>query len=236
MSEIGRLQPGNLHRRLPRIIEAGLTHILLRQMSWRRRLAERLPHRKRKYSRGILSRELKALVEESDSHNPLLDTHFPDPLTAALLYDHAHKELPYLLHFGDAISMGHSVESRLPFLDHRLVEFVFSLPFDEKIRGSETKYILRRSFAADLPREIINRREKVGFPTPLGDWLEAHFHDDIRPLLTSQRVRERGIFDPAGLTNALDTFEKEQKKAERIFRCLAVERWFEIFIDGDGFR
>ena len=71
--------------------------------------------------------------------------------------------LPEILHAEDALSMAFSVESRTPFLDHRLVEFCFSLPYDEKIADGWTKSILRRSMADVLPREILARRAKYGF-------------------------------------------------------------------------
>lgn len=128
--------------------------------------------------------------------------------------------------------MAHSVESRLPFLDHRLVEFVFGLPFDDKIRGSETKHILRRAFAADLPPQISSRQDKVGFETPLQKWLEPNFEREICPRLMSSRVRERGIFDQDGLAQCLASFKAgKQDAAPLIFRCLALETWFELFID-----
>jgi asparagine synthase (glutamine-hydrolysing) len=133
--------------------------------------------------------------------------------------------------------MAHSVESRLPFLDHRLVEFVFGLPFDEKMCGAETKVIQRRAFADTLPTSISQRRDKVGLETPLNDWLNVHFEREIRPLLTSGRVRQREVFDRDGLGRCLEGFAARKRgTAPVIFRCLALEIWFELFIDGEGFR
>ena len=126
--------------------------------------------------------------------------------------------------------MAHSVESRLPFLDHRLVEFAFGLPFDLKMRGAQTKLILRRAFANDLPTEILNRQNKIGFGTPLGGWLRPH-REEIRDLLGSQRSRERGVFDAQGVDDCLRRFEADGSSVNEIFRCTALELWFRRFMD-----
>ena len=125
--------------------------------------------------------------------------------------------------------MGHSVESRLPFLDHRLVEFVFSLPFDVKMRGAETKYILRRAFAADLPEGIMSRKTKVGFSTPLPQWLQPH-SNELCDLLNSRRMRNRGIFNPKGLTHCVSEFKAGDRGVLPLFRSAALELWFRRYI------
>ncbi len=231
-SEIALLRPWNLHRKLPRIADASRA---LGRKSILRSLGKRFQP-KRPHPTGVISQELAAQPKYCDTYSSPTIPNFPDPLTARLVRDHTQEMLPYLLHFGDAISMAHSVESRLPFLDHRLVEFLFRLPFDEKMRGRETKHLLRKAFAQDLPAEILNRRDKVGFETPVAEWLQPHFRHDIRPLLMSKRVRERGIFDQNALEHCLAGFETYKKGAGTIFKCLAVERWFELFVDGEGFR
>jgi len=159
---------------------------------------------------------------------------FSDPLKRILHRHHAVRMLPYLLHFGDAISMAHSVESRLPFLDHRLVEFSFALPFDMLMRGGTTKHVLREALAADLPPAICRRRDKVGFATPVGAWLRPLFKEVVRPTLTSRRFRERGLFNPSGIDHLLDQFENAGQGGQDLFRCLAIERWYRQFVDGDG--
>ncbi|MEO7352946.1 MAG: asparagine synthase C-terminal domain-containing protein, partial [Gemmatimonadales bacterium] len=150
-----------------------------------------------------------------------------------LHHDHAVALLPELLQFGDAYSMAHSVESRLPFLDHRLVEFVFGLPFDQKLRGAETKVLLRRAIGPELPKEIIERRDKVGFGTPVREWLREH-RDAIHDTLTSQRIRERGVFDPAVLSYCLAQFEATGAEARKIFLAVGLELWYQRCVDGGG--
>ena len=73
----------------------------------------------------------------------------------------------------DQMSMAASIESRVPFLDHKLVEFAAGLPSRMKLRGLTTKYILRKAMAGVLPDEILRRR-KMGFPVPIGAWLRGH--------------------------------------------------------------
>jgi len=158
---------------------------------------------------------------------------FPDRLRMILYQDHAALFLPHLLHLGDAISMAHGVESRLPFLDHRIVEFTFALPFDMLLRGTTTKYVLREALASDLPETIRRRRDKIGFETPIEDWLRPLSRRVVRPILTSARCRERELFDAGGIEHWLDRFENGGSGGQVLFRCLAIERWFRLFVDGD---
>ena len=81
--------------------------------------------------------------------------------------------LATLLHYGDAISMAHSIESRLPFLDHRLVEFVFSLPGEYKLRDGRGKALLREAVRDDVPDAILRDRPKLGFVVPIRDWFRS---------------------------------------------------------------
>jgi asparagine synthase (glutamine-hydrolysing) len=98
---------------------------------------------------------------------------------AGMLYESFfHTSLPALLHYEDRDSMAHSVESRVPFLDYRLVEFVFSLPDDQKIRGPVTKLVLRNAMGGILPDVVARRTDKVGFVTPEQEWLKGMLRED----------------------------------------------------------
>jgi len=160
---------------------------------------------------------------------------FEDRLTNRMHFEHAAGVLPLLLKYGDALSMAASIESRLPFLDHRLVEFVFQLPAHHKLDGSLTKVILRNAMAGAIPERILSRRDKIGFITPLSKWIGHCMDSDIRPLLLSRRCKERGILD----TGRVDEFLSLQAAGKAgmeypIFRWLSVELWFRMFIDGEG--
>ncbi len=87
-----------------------------------------------------------------------------------LLLEHVFTNLTNLLHYEDRNSMRFSIESRLPFLDYRLIEFAFSLPSKYKIRGSTTKWLLHGLASTVLPKEVLNRKDKMGFTTPAHEW------------------------------------------------------------------
>ncbi len=109
--------------------------------------------------------------------------------------------LPLLLHFEDRSSMAHSVESRVPFLDYRLVEFAVNLPSSQKFKGALTKNILREAMKKYLPDEIYNRRDKIGFSTPIenqvskGTLLYREMEDIIlnSPITEEKWIKERSI-------------------------------------------
>lgn len=142
-----------------------------------------------------------------------------------------------ILKMGDALSMAHSVESRLPFLDYRLVEFGFALQRQYKFSGAETKPILRRAMQGFVPDPILRRRDKIGFATPTARWLLKEMESTVRPLLTSRRCLDRGVFDPAKTRRMLKDFTREHtSRAQTIFRAVQTEVWLRLFIDGEGNR
>ena len=111
--------------------------------------------------------------------------------------------LPALLRSEDRNSMFHSIEARVPFLDHRLVELVFRLPPDLKIRDARTKYVLREALAGTLPEAVRTRRDKIGFRADPGvTWTLAREHR--RAFIANETVHEERWFDPRGVARVLD--------------------------------
>lgn len=140
--------------------------------------------------------------------------------------------LPSLLHIDDRNSMAHSVESRAPFLDYRLVEFLFSLPYDMKISDGYTKYILRESMKGSLPEKIRKRRDKMGFVTPARRWFEHDLKDNILEIFRSSSFEKRGIFDRKGVERVLALhFEGKADFSFTIWSWVNLELWFRKFID-----
>jgi asparagine synthase (glutamine-hydrolysing) len=138
-----------------------------------------------------------------------------------------------LLHYGDAISMTHSVESRLPFMDYRLVEFVFKLPSEFKIRDGLGKVLHRDAMRGILPDLILDDHVKMGFNTPLlGIFLQTG-PDSPRAILLSERCLNRGLFNGKALSKVFDKLSKDSSLLPMIYRMLTVELWFRLFIDGD---
>jgi asparagine synthase (glutamine-hydrolysing) len=143
-----------------------------------------------------------------------------------------------VLHTEDALSMAFSIESRTPFLDHRLVELCFSLPSTDKIGNGWTKHLLRRALANDMPAAILARRRKLGFSSPAGDWLRRpETWGAVRELLLDPRCLDRGIFDRRRLERALTAYERgpalyRAHRTGRIWAWISLELWFRQLIDG----
>jgi len=136
-----------------------------------------------------------------------------------------------LLHYGDALSMASSVESRLPFVDVNLVEYAFKLPYSLKIRDGFGKYIHRLAMSGIVPESILNTRVKIGFNTPIGNQFNHREADGCR-LLLSDRCLARGLFDPQGLRSLIDAHIGHIRDHSNVlFRFLSVELWFRRFVD-----
>jgi asparagine synthase (glutamine-hydrolysing) len=140
--------------------------------------------------------------------------------------------LPGLLHYEDRNSMAYSIETRLPFLDYRLVEFVFGLPMEFKIREGVTKIILRKAMEGILPEEVRNRMDKMGFVTPEADWFKTTLRDPIRDIFNSKSFSERGIFNIANVHKAFeDHYKGKEDNHSMIWRCVNLELWLRTFVD-----
>ena len=112
--------------------------------------------------------------------------------------------LPLYLRVEDRNSMAHSVEARLPFMDYRLVEFLFSLPSYWKLRGALNKYVLREGMRGVIPDLVRERVDKMGFPTSAQKWFAGPLYEPMRDLLASRRTRERGFYDVARIERDLE--------------------------------
>ena len=133
----------------------------------------------------------------------------------------------------DQMSMAASVESRVPFLDHELVEHVTAMPSRFKVRGWRTKVALREAVRDLVPREILTRR-KMGFPVPIGRWLRGHFWPLVEDLVLGPRALQRGFFDPLALERlAMEHRQGLREHGDRLWLLLNLELWQRIFLDGD---
>lgn len=128
--------------------------------------------------------------------------------------------------------MAASIESRVPFLDHKLVEFAARLPENMKLRGQDTKWILRRAMRGVLPEEILDR-PKMGFPVPLGGWLRGQFKGVLDEYVLSERSLGRGIFNADKVRQLTAAHDRGEDHASRLFRLINLEIWQRIFIDGE---
>ncbi len=133
----------------------------------------------------------------------------------------------------DQMSMAASVESRVPYLDHEFVERVTAIPGRVKLRGWQTKAVLRAALRDLVPREILTRR-KMGFPVPVGRWFRGAFWPVVREFVLGRRALERGLFQPAFLRRLAD--EHRTGTAEhgaRLWLLVNLEIWQRIFVDAE---
>jgi asparagine synthase (glutamine-hydrolysing) len=137
-----------------------------------------------------------------------------------------------LLHYGDAISMAHSLESRVPFLDYRLVEYCVRLPGEFKYRQGRGKAVLRQAMRGLVPDDILDTRAKLGFPVPISRWFREHPERTIYPVLRSPECRSRGIFSEKYVEQAIARHQSGSADlSSNIYRWILAELWFQQFID-----
>lgn len=136
--------------------------------------------------------------------------------------------LPGLLQVEDRMSMAHGIESRVPFLDHSLVEFAATMPADIKFKDGTLKKILSESLRDELPPEVLNRKNKMGFPVPLNDWIKTDLKDFVGDIFHSQRARERFYIDGSHLETSL---ANEKQFGRKIWGLLSLELWQQEFHD-----
>jgi asparagine synthase (glutamine-hydrolysing) len=133
----------------------------------------------------------------------------------------------------DQMSMAASIESRVPFLDHEFVEHAAAIPARFKIRGWQTKSVLRVALQDLVPPRILRRR-KMGFPVPLGRWFRGPFQALVSELVLGPRALQRGLFRPATLARL--AAEHQAGAAEhgyRLWLLMNLEIWQRIFLDGE---
>jgi len=150
-----------------------------------------------------------------------------------LLYADIKTYLHELLMKQDQMSMAASIESRVPFLDHKLVEFTSSLPERLKLRGWTTKYILRQSMKGVLPEKILSR-PKMGFPVPIGKWFRSEYRSIIDEYVLSDRALQRGIFDREFVRGLAARHQAGEDHSERLWALVNFEMWQRQFIDGES--
>ncbi|PIR21785.1 MAG: asparagine synthase (glutamine-hydrolyzing) [Deltaproteobacteria bacterium CG11_big_fil_rev_8_21_14_0_20_45_16] len=137
--------------------------------------------------------------------------------------------LPALLQVEDRVSMAASIESRVPLLDHRIVELVAAMPPAIKFAGGQSKHIFREAAKNWVPKVILDRKDKMGFPVPLNKWIQRNpVKGFIKDILLDSRTKERGIFFTPGLERMLST---EATFDRQIWGALCLELWCREFLD-----
>lgn len=191
----------------------------------------------RALQRTLLSGDLREQLGTQDPYAVLrhhVNVHPHASLLNQLLYADTKTYLHELLMKQDQMSMAASIESRVPFLDHPLMEFAARLPQRMKLRRGTTKYVLREAMRGFLPEAILNR-SKMGFPVPVGSWLRTDYRAITREYVLGARATERRLFEPAALRSLVEAHERGQEDhSERLWSLFNLEIWQRIFFDGQS--
>jgi asparagine synthase (glutamine-hydrolysing) len=174
---------------------------------------------KNSFDRAALFADFQAIFNDPDTHSYINKmTHF-DQKTL----------LPALLQIEDRVSMAASIESRVPLLDRRIVDLVTSMPPSLKFQGGRTKHVLKKTVREFLPDKILNRKDKMGFPVPLNEWMQGGVvRDFVSDTLLSRRSLERGIYSEKALREMI---ECNGVGSRQLWGALCLELWHRQFID-----
>jgi asparagine synthase (glutamine-hydrolysing) len=158
---------------------------------------------------------------------------FMAPRTGALidrmLYVDVKNHLQSLLQLEDRTSMAVSLESRLPLLDHRIVDMVFAVPARHRFAQGRPKHLLRQALRGIVPQPILDRRDKMGFPVPIFEWFKGELRPFVEDVLLGETTRRRGFFAMKGVEQCI---RGEQPIGRTVWGLLSLELWFRAYLDG----
>lgn len=186
--------------------------------------------------RELLTPEARERIGHANPYEDVsrhLATTDADTLLNRLLYADTKTYLHELLMKQDQMSMAASIESRVPFLDHKLIEFTARLPERMKLRGWTTKFILRESMKGVLPEAIL-KRPKMGFPVPVGEWFRGSFRPVIDEYVLGERAAARKLFRQDYVQRLVRSHQQgTENHTERLWALVNFEIWLRHFIDGE---
>lgn len=193
-------------------------------------LPARLKTQTRINEKGFL---LETFTEKYKDTNSISENLYGSSSLRDALINHFEFKLEHLLKWEDRNSMWFSIEARVPFLDHRLVEKTLASPNDLFIKDGITKSVMREAMTGILPEKIRSRKDKMGFGTPQEDWFRNWaFQILIKEIINSESFRSRGIVDPE---KAITLYEKHLTNkvniSKEIWKWINIELWFREFID-----
>lgn len=136
--------------------------------------------------------------------------------------------LPALLQVEDRMSMAHGLESRVPFLDHKLIEFMATVPADIKFRNGNLKHLLRSSFHSEIPASIFNRKDKMGFPVPLQEWFSGPIKPFIEDIMSDIGSHKRDFLNPDVIRS---NFAETARYSRKMWALVSLELWQQMFHD-----
>tara|TARA_B110000495_G_C22955238_1_gene559613 strand:+ start:34 stop:612 length:579 start_codon:yes stop_codon:yes gene_type:complete len=140
--------------------------------------------------------------------------------------------LPALLQVEDRMSMAHGLESRVPLLDHKLVELMATAPADIKFAGGNMKHLLKQTYKETLPNKILNRRDKMGFPVPLKEWLGNELKDLVEDIFHGMKQRNRPFINSE---EVLANFQSAGRFSRKVWSLMSLEVWHQTFHDRNSY-
>jgi asparagine synthase (glutamine-hydrolysing) len=200
----------------------------------RQGLASLVPARVKAFLKFLLGRRTPAWVSRDfirfNRNLKEPPNRFPDLLDRYGYHLLTKGTLPSLLRYEDRNSMANSIEARVPFLDYRLVEFLFSLPPSQKLRRGTTKVILRNSMKGILPEKVRTRMDKMGFVTPEALWFRTAAREKAWEILNSKSFGERGYFNTREIRRAFgEHIEGRRDLGFAPWRWINLELWMRQF-------
>jgi asparagine synthase (glutamine-hydrolysing) len=183
----------------------------------------------------LLSDEVAAEFKAGAPYKSSLEywDHSSGDMLHRLLYTDIKTYLVELLMKQDNMSMAASIESRVPFLDHVLVEFATNIPRKFQLQGLSGKRVLKKTVQDLLPHEILYRK-KLGFPTPWSRWLKGPQLQEIRDLLLEPRSMDRKLFKRSAIERLFDEHKAGRvDHCDRIWRLLNLELWHRVCVESD---
>ena len=203
-----------------------------------RNYAEQIKIFNAKEKNDIYTKEMAHYVAKVDSLDFLSEKYEEietDDLLDKLLYLDINSYLPEdLLVKMDIATMANSLEARVPFLDHKLMEFVAGIPSHFKLKGSISKFILKKTFSDFLPEAVL-KRKKMGFGVPISRWIKNELRDYVYEVLLDRKTLNRGYFKKEGIERLLEEhIASRYDHSAKIWALLFLEIWFRIFMDPKG--
>lgn len=183
-------------------------------------------------SEGVTNLYSKSVFESDYSSFSSFQNVFNRPginsLVNKMSYFDLKGSLPALLHVEDRTSMAASIESRVPLLDHRIIEFMATVPDHIKFKNGNMKHLFKGVVENIVPKNIFDRKDKMGFPTPLEKWIKGEAKQFVRDMLLSDQARQRGLYDMHEVEKAI---ENEHEFGRVVWGLLCMETWHRTFID-----
>ncbi len=193
---------------------------------------------RRRFGQGkdrVFARMERAAARERIARVPRPPKGFHSQLAAHLAFDTETRMLPSLLRYEDRNSMAFSIETRLPFLDYRLVELAFGLPDEDRLDGTTSKAILRRALADRIPPAVLARGDKMGFETPADLWLRGSQSNEVRLRLLSPGPLHEWL-DPETLAIELEGYMSGRRPiGAQVWRWLSLEAWLRRYVVNPSF-